>query len=762
MFIFYYAVLADVSPPTALSPFAAAAITGGNPFRTTMLAWKYCLPAFLVPFMFTLSPEGATLLLLGEGGVLQGLSVVTTVWTFVTACIAVGALAVAFGGWFVTPASILERVLMGAGGLALLYANQTSDLIGGALVILALALHLLRGRAQLRSRPGLMEPVRILVKAAPGRATATLALDEGRVSFSAEPLFPSDVGGGPLGIADGPIWQRLTPTVPLDEANAWDVCHQLLSDGLGVDGERPVYAEPDLPQRWLVGKEAELALGLDASCDAPHQQNTGFPGDPDPLWFKDSRHSQLADALAALNLPAAGEVVRVAQLDTGYDPDRHGLPESMNFALQRNFVDSDRPNDASDRSSGPLNNLGHGTGTVGVLAGASMVGGNQIGAAPFVDVVPIRVGNTVILFYSSDIARGLRYVRELCANPATWVDVITMSMGGLASNAWADEVNALYDMGVFMVTAAGNNYANLPTKNIVFPARFNRVVAACGVMADGSPYTDLGRERMAGNYGPSDKMQTALSAFTPNAPWKRQGCPEAVDLDGSGTSCATPQVAAAAALWLQHHRAALASHTGWRRVEAVRAALFETAHPREVERFGRGELRAHAALQHGPTPVDQLRETRRDGAAFPFLRLLLGVGLAEPDQQQQMLELEALQLSQSWAVEQVLPDPSVAPDQLPPADLERVRDTLLADPRMSQALRQKLERQERAPVVPVARLVDVPDAIQKMHLANATQPKVPRPTRRRLRVFAYDPSLGTRLETLGINQAVSRCHGKRT
>ena len=297
-------------------------------------------------------------------------------------------------------------------------------------------------------------------------------------------------------------------------------------------------------------------------------------------------------------------------------------------------------------------------------------------------------------------------------------------------------------------------YANLPTKNIVFPARFNRVVAACGVMADGSPYTDLGRERMAGNYGPSGKMQTALSAFTPNAPWKRQGCPEAVDLDGAGTSCATPQVAAAAAMWLQHHRAALANHTGWRRVEAVRAALFETAHPREVERFGRGELRAHAALQHGPTPVDQLRETQRDGAAFPFLRLLLGVGLAEPDQQQQMLELEALQLSQSWAVEQVLPDPSVAPDQLPPADLERVRDTLLADPRMSQALRQKLERQERAPVVSVARLVDVPDAIQKMHLANATQPKVPRPTRRRLRVFAYDPSLGTRLETLGINQAV--------
>ena len=44
MFIFYYAVLSEVSPPTALSPFAAAAITGGDPYRTTLQSWKYTLP----------------------------------------------------------------------------------------------------------------------------------------------------------------------------------------------------------------------------------------------------------------------------------------------------------------------------------------------------------------------------------------------------------------------------------------------------------------------------------------------------------------------------------------------------------------------------------------------------------------------------------------------------------------------------------------------------------------------------------------------
>jgi TRAP-type uncharacterized transport system fused permease subunit len=63
MFIFYYSVLSEVSPPTALSPFAAAAITGGDPYKTTLQAWKYTLPAFLVPFVFVLDPQGIGLLL---------------------------------------------------------------------------------------------------------------------------------------------------------------------------------------------------------------------------------------------------------------------------------------------------------------------------------------------------------------------------------------------------------------------------------------------------------------------------------------------------------------------------------------------------------------------------------------------------------------------------------------------------------------------------------------------------------------------------
>jgi TRAP-type uncharacterized transport system fused permease subunit len=116
MFLFYYAVLADVSPPTALAPFAAAAITRGEAFATMLQAWKYCLPAFLVPFMFCLSPDGVGLLLMGDPA--------SIAWTFATACIAVTALAAAFGGWIIAEANLSERVVAGAAGLALFYADR--------------------------------------------------------------------------------------------------------------------------------------------------------------------------------------------------------------------------------------------------------------------------------------------------------------------------------------------------------------------------------------------------------------------------------------------------------------------------------------------------------------------------------------------------------------------------------------------------------------------------------------------------------------
>ena len=86
MFVFYYAVLSEVSPPTALSPFAAAAITGGSPFRTTMLSWKYTAPAFVVPFAFAIDPRGLGLLLHSTPGNVVWATVSTVLGARCTGC----------------------------------------------------------------------------------------------------------------------------------------------------------------------------------------------------------------------------------------------------------------------------------------------------------------------------------------------------------------------------------------------------------------------------------------------------------------------------------------------------------------------------------------------------------------------------------------------------------------------------------------------------------------------------------------------------
>jgi TRAP transporter 4TM/12TM fusion protein len=138
MFIFYYAVLSEVSPPTALSAVAAAAITGGNPFRTMLLTWRYTLPAFLVPFAFVLSPRGEALLLQG--------SAVDVLLALAVSAVAVAALAVATGGWLAGPAGRPERVLAGLAALLLLYLEPRTVAAGLALAAAAVAVHLLARR----------------------------------------------------------------------------------------------------------------------------------------------------------------------------------------------------------------------------------------------------------------------------------------------------------------------------------------------------------------------------------------------------------------------------------------------------------------------------------------------------------------------------------------------------------------------------------------------------------------------------------------
>jgi TRAP transporter 4TM/12TM fusion protein len=137
LFIFYYAVLSEVSPPTALAPMAAAALTGADPFKTVLHTWRYTLPAFVVPFAFTTSREGLGLLLRGTP--------LEIAHAGVTAALGVASLAAGLGGWMRGPASRVERGLATLGGLLLVQGGLTADALGAACALTALALHLRRG-----------------------------------------------------------------------------------------------------------------------------------------------------------------------------------------------------------------------------------------------------------------------------------------------------------------------------------------------------------------------------------------------------------------------------------------------------------------------------------------------------------------------------------------------------------------------------------------------------------------------------------------
>jgi TRAP-type uncharacterized transport system fused permease subunit len=139
MFIFYYALLSEVSPPTALSPFAAAAITGGDPYKTTMMAWKYAITAFLMPFIFYGCPFGRCF-----GFSMVKVGIATGAWTIVAAFIGIGMLASGCSGWMLRRSNVPERVITIIGALAFVYPSLMGDVMGFVCLLSVILMQKLR------------------------------------------------------------------------------------------------------------------------------------------------------------------------------------------------------------------------------------------------------------------------------------------------------------------------------------------------------------------------------------------------------------------------------------------------------------------------------------------------------------------------------------------------------------------------------------------------------------------------------------------
>lgn len=597
------------------------------------------------------------------------------------------------------------------------------------------------------------------------RALGTAAAD-----LAIEPILsiPADHAGLGTGATEGSTWLRMRGIGA--GSSPWDAAHAALSEGspFAADGvvSQIQAVEPDLTQQWGFD-EAPGGQGFSAAdrcAFTPETAQGGRSIGRQLAWHLDDAHSGLRSARQVV---ADGQrKVRIAHLDTGYDPAHATLPAFLRRDLQRNFIAAEPVSDASDRTPGGaqwLRNRGHGTATLALLAGGELLQpsaewagfAGAIGGAPRADIIPVRIADWVVRFTVGTMVQGIDWARAQGAH------VLSMSMGGVSSLALVDAINLAYDAGLVMVTAAGNNYANLPTpKSTVFPARYRRVLAACGVMADGRPYTSLDVGTMQGNFGPAAKMETALGAYSPNVPWAKIGCGAMLDMDGAGTSAATPQIAAAAALWLAQHWDAVQRYPEpWMRVEAVRAALFASARkttgqmtaPRVRETIGQGALDAMAALRIQPPRPDALQRLPPAKPSWSWLNVLFGEGgvsIAGPDMaRREMLALELTQMAQRVrSVDEAIADPEQPVGKIPAAARNRYLEAALAEGNPSRPLRALLEsmlagRPARGAVSKATRIVK-------------RRARIMPPPKRRLRVYALDPSLGKALESSALRETV--------
>ncbi len=135
-FVFYFGVLADVTPPVALAAYAAAGIAGSEPMRTGLTAFRLSMGKALVPFMFVYAPS---LLLLN-------FSWTEFVEAMLSGMLGILALSAAYTGWFRAQIGYLAVALLTIGGIALIFNDWRAELFGAVIVLAVLAENELRGR----------------------------------------------------------------------------------------------------------------------------------------------------------------------------------------------------------------------------------------------------------------------------------------------------------------------------------------------------------------------------------------------------------------------------------------------------------------------------------------------------------------------------------------------------------------------------------------------------------------------------------------
>ena len=307
--------------------------------------------------------------------------------------------------------------------------------------------------------------------------------------------------------------------------------------------------------------------------------------------------------------------MRIVQLDTGYS-DHSKVLGGYNTDLDFDFIDDD-DNARDEEASIGLKFPDHGTRTASIVVGGPLAdttatfdgnGGLLVSAGKrLTRLIPYRIAQSVIL-----IGRGKQVVDGVNYAIRSGADVLFMCMGSYPRPMLDAIAREAYEKGVIWVCAAGNDVGL-----VVAPAMYPGTIAVAATNPNDLPWS-------GSSHGPSvDIAAPGEDVYVPFL--DKQG--QEIMAYGSGTSYATPQVAAAAMLWKARHYEALSNYLPWQVVEAFRTVLKKSA--RSVkwpkEGYGAGILDMTNLLTEPlPAPTTLIHAYQNQSASRP-----LGVGIAE-------------------------------------------------------------------------------------------------------------------------------------
>ena len=132
-FVFYFGIVADITPPVALAAYAGSAIAKSNPMRTAFNATKLAIAAFIIPYVFCFSPQ----MLLIDSNVSE------VALIYVTSLVGIFGVAAALEGYLFTDMGIIDRILLVVGGLMMITPGLMTDAIGLGLIAAGFVLQLM-------------------------------------------------------------------------------------------------------------------------------------------------------------------------------------------------------------------------------------------------------------------------------------------------------------------------------------------------------------------------------------------------------------------------------------------------------------------------------------------------------------------------------------------------------------------------------------------------------------------------------------------